>query len=642
MQGWLTLLILVSALTCSFVLQATELPVKSFSRLPQFSNPELSPNGSRVAFVQNVDEAGLAVLTAFDLSTGKSNYLVQSDNEKVKINWFEWANEQTLLVSVRYAAQRYGTDTTETRLVAIDANGTMEDPRVLIKPRPGGLRDDHISQFQDNVIDFLPKDPEHILIAVDLDIQNMPSVYKLNVNNGKKKRIEKGKRMIRDWMTDQQHRLRLGYVTEYKTGEKSILVRQDEDSDFERMFEYNTLTDQPVYPVGFDLDPNILYFKQYKDDKLALFKLDLTTKEQELVFADPDFDVDGGLIYSSKSGEVIGINHANTDTGRIYWDKNREKLLRSLNKVLPDTDNYLTAFSQDENIYLLYSENDYLPGVYYLGNRKEGSLSILFETYPELVPEVLTEHDYISYKARDGVEIKGYLTIPKTGEAPFPTIIHPHGGPYARDSTGFDYWTSFFANRGYAVLRPNFRGSKGYGYAFKQSQMKRWGLEMQDDLEDGLNWMVEKGYADASKVCIVGGSYGGYAALMGVAKTPDVYKCAISFAGVTNLKTLVSDSRDYVNTKMVKNQIGDDRGDLADRSPYYNVEAIKSPILLIHGEKDRVVDVKHSRMMANELDDEDKAFEYIELENGDHYLSIQRNRHITFAAMDKFLRQHLK
>ncbi len=254
----------------------------------------------------------------------------------------------------------------------------------------------------------------------------------------------------------------------------------------------------------------------------------------------------------------------------------------------------------------------------------------------------MSEHKRISYKARDGIEITGYLTLPKTGEAPYPTIIHPHGGPGARDVDGFDYWTSFFAHRGYAVLRPNFRGSTGYGYEFSQSQMGGWGMAMQDDLEDGLNWLVEDGIANNDKVCIVGASYGGYAARMGIAKTPDLYKCAVSFSGVSSLKQLVSDSRKYVNSKWVKNQIGSDSDDLKMRSPYYQVENIKTPILVIHGEDDRVVDVKQSRMFADELEDEDKSFEYIELENGDHYLSIQRNRHAAFEAIDEFLKKHLQ
>jgi dipeptidyl aminopeptidase/acylaminoacyl peptidase len=220
--------------------------------------------------------------------------------------------------------------------------------------------------------------------------------------------------------------------------------------------------------------------------------------------------------------------------------------------------------------------------------------------------------------------------------------LHPHGGPGARESDGFDYWTSFFANKGYAVFRPNFRGSTGYGYEFAQSQMKGWGLTMQDDLTDAANWLVDQKIAKPDNMCIVGASYGGYAAAMAAVKTPDLFKCAISFAGVTNLKKLVSRSRGYTNSKFVKNQIGDDSDDLEARSPYYQAENVKIPMLFLHGADDRVVNVEQSRMMVDELQDLDKPVEYIELENGDHYLSIQRNRHTTFKAMETFLKTHLK
>lgn len=643
MQGWIRWIafLVVSVSNLSF---ATEpFPVEHFSRLPEFTRPQLSPKGTMVGFVQNLSESGIAVLTSLNLTTGEMLYLVQSDNKEVKINWFEWINEQTLVISVRYASSRYGTDTVETRLIAVDAKKDRDESRLLIKPRNAGIRDQHFSQFQDNVIDFLPDDPEHILIAVDLDRANQPSVYKLNVATGRKSRLERGKRQIRNWITDQQGRVRVGTTLDYKSGEASTLVRGiGEDDDWQRHFEYNALTDPAIHPVGFDLDPNILYFKKYNGDKRALFKIDLRTNQQELVFEDPDFDVDGRLLYSKKTRGVIGLTHTNSPTGKIYWDAERERLQRSFDAALPDTDNYLIDFSQDENIYILYTENDFTPGAYYLGNRQEGQLSFMFEQYPELQPDNLSAHELVTYKARDGIEIQGYLSIPKGTSGPLPFILHPHGGPGARDVSGFDYWTTYFTSRGYGVFRPNFRGSTGYGYEFSQSQMKGWGLEMQDDLEDAANWLVDTKVAQQGKICIVGASYGGYAAMMGIAKTPDLYKCAVSFAGVSNLKKLVQDSRKYTNTKFVKNQIGDDYDDLENRSPYYQVNNIKTPILIVHGEDDRVVNVNQSQMMVEELEDEDKLVEYLELENGDHYLSIQQNRHAFFKAMDVFLQKHLK
>jgi dipeptidyl aminopeptidase/acylaminoacyl peptidase len=442
-------------------------------------------------------------------------------------------------------------------------------------------------------------------------------------------------------MADRQGNLRLGSALNYKTGEASIRYRVGNDESWLKMFEYNAFEEPGISPLGFAKDSNILYYSAYRNDKKALFKINLVSQETSLVFADNEYDVDGSLIYSKKSNDVIGIRHANSKNGRVYWDESVKKFQNSLNKALPDGNVYLTDFSKDENIYLLYTENDFTPGVYYLGNRKDKSITLLFEQYPVLYPELLSEHKLTSYTARDGTEIEGYLTLPLNAKGPVPTILHPHGGPGAREYAGFDYWTSFFSNRGYAVFRPNFRGSTGYGYKFAQSQIKGWGLTMQDDLTDAAKWLETEGIAESGNICIVGASYGGYAAAMAAVKTPDTFKCAISFAGVTNLARLVRDSYAFTNTKFVQKQIGTSSSDLKARSPYYHAKKIKIPMLLIHGEKDLVVDVKQSRMMVEELEDYDKSVEYIELENGDHYLSLQRNRHIAFRAMDAFLKKHL-
>ena len=641
MNGIIRLSVVVIFMFLCFGVLAKELPVESFSQLPSYIRPNLSPSGNKIAFIRNYQSPEIALLTTVDLLTGKKQHIIKSDNEERKIRWFTWVNEKTLLVSIVFAAKRYQTDTTETRLLAIDIDADVPVQRQVVRTKRGMYDDGHVSQFQDSVVSFLPDDPEHVLIELDLDIANLPSVYKINVNTGRKSRITRGKMSVRSWMADRQGNLRLGEALNYKTGEAAIRVRIGDDNKWHKMFEFNALEAPGITPLGFAKDPNILYYNAYQNDKKALFKIHLLSKETTLVFSDDNYDVDGSLIYSKKTNDVIGIYHSNSDDGRIYWDESIIDFQTSLNKALPDSDVYLVDFSRDENIYLIYTENDYTPGVYYIGNRKDKSVTPVFEQYPALVPEVLTEHTFVTYTARDGTELEGYLTLPLNVVGPVPTILHPHGGPGARESDGFDYWTSFFANRGYAVFRPNFRGSTGYGYEFAQSQMKGWGLTMQDDLTDAANWLVDQKIAKPDAMCIVGASYGGYAAAMAAVKTPELFQCAVSFAGVTNLKQLVTRSRRYTNNKFVKNQIGDDSDDLKARSPYYQAQKVKIPMLFLHGEDDRVVDVEQSRMMVEELQDLDKLVEYSEFENGDHYLSIQRNRHAAFKAMDAFLNKHL-
>ena len=270
----------------------------------------------------------------------------------------------------------------------------------------------------------------------------------------------------------------------YTSAVRKINVRNADSKNWYTLFEHNFETDEGEEPWGFDLDPDVLYFTRYKNDFLALFKIQLSSGKETLVFEDSERDVDGGLIYSPEDGSVIGIYHSNSPTGRIYWDQRFNRIQRGLDQILPDYDNYLVDFSDDLNIYLMYSESDVSPGVYYMADRKSGQMGVLFEQYPEIDTKALSSHELVSYTARDGMAIEGYLTTPKEGKGPFPLILHPHGGPGARDVDGFDYWTAFFNSRGYAVFRPNFRGSSGYGYTFSQSQMKGWGLKMQDDLTD--------------------------------------------------------------------------------------------------------------------------------------------------------------
>jgi len=270
------------------------------------------------------------------------------------------------------------------------------------------------------------------------------------------------------------------------------------------------------------------------------------------------------------------------------------------------------------------------------------SLKIIAYKYSKLAPDLLSKKEKVSYKARDGLAIEGYLTLPKGDKTEnLPTIIFPHGGPISYDGSGFDYWTQYFANKGYAVFQMNFRGSSGYGHDFMKQGIASWGQAMQDDVEDGTRWLINEGIADKGKVCIIGASYGGYAALMGGVKTPDLYQCIVSFAGVSDVEQLVKSHRRYTNYDIVKKQIGSDYDKLWDASPLKHAKKITKPVLLIHGSKDRVVDHDHSEDMYSKLKRKKKTVKYIELEGADHYLSNNGHRLETFNAIDQFLDKYL-
>lgn len=625
---------------------ATMPSLADFSRIPAHQSVSISPTGKQLVYIQNYpapNNAGL--LTTYDLTTGVFKRILYSDNVKTKIKWVNWANDDILLVSAIFEVKEGSTLYYQTRMFSVDTRQEEIELRRILRVNSGTRfgAGQHVSQFQDSVVDFMPNDPDHILMEVDLDVPYQPSVYKINVRTMKKKRIEKGKKRIRGWLSDQQNVARIGTAQNYDTGEIIIYERKGEDEDYRELFSYMAFDDKPIRAVGFALDPNILYFTKYKGDKRALYKMDLTSLNTELVLAHKNYDVSGRLIYSKQSNDVIGVHDTHSPFGRYYFDESDYKLLKGLDKVFPDTNNFIVDTTNNGQQYIVYREADGIPGSYYLGNRDAQTIIHLFSDYPELENIDLPQHQSIRYTTRDGIKIQAYLTLPLSGQAPYPTIMHPHGGPGARDYDGFDPWVAYMVNRGYAVIRPNFRGSTGFGYEFAQAQMGRWGLEMQDDLADAAHYLVEQGIADKSKFCIFGASYGGYAALMAAVKTPDLFTCAVSFAGVSDLVDKARHSRKFLGGELSsERQFGDDTDDLEARSPLYSVGKIKIPILLMHGKQDRSVPVAQSRDMAEELEDASKDFEYIEFETGDHHLSIQENRTLFFEELDRFLTQHLQ
>jgi dipeptidyl aminopeptidase/acylaminoacyl peptidase len=288
------------------------------------------------------------------------------------------------------------------------------------------------------------------------------------------------------------------------------------------------------------------------------------------------------------------------------------------------------------------------PPHYHLFDERDGRMVLLGKAYPDLESADLAVPKPVVITARDGKELHGLLTVPKDrGPQSLPLILFPLGGPalHARDS--FNYWTQWFASRGWAVLETNFRGTAGYGDDFLRAGFQRWGLEMQDDLTDAAQWAVQSGIANANRICIVGADYGGYAALMGTVKTPDLYRCAVSLGGVTDLLELVADSRWYINKKQVlESKIGswwNDRDRLKDTSPLYRASDIHTPILLLHGAMDRVVPISHSRTMAEALKESNHAsVRYVELPLGDHALSLEQDRLEVFTELQQFLTKHLE
>ena len=554
----------------------------------------------------------------------------------------ERANEEIVLAGVEVKTNRNGTRYQETRLFKFYVDGKTQSKSVYSGRIFKISRRKWKPLYQDNVIDWLPDDLDHVLVQMNIHERRYPSVFKLNVIDGSVQSIKKSTRQIQSWMTDQQHIVRLGYSFDDKYTTQKIWIKNIKEDDWEVVWEFDVDSITSVYPKGFSLDGNILYFTKYRNDKLALFTKNLKTKVETLVYEDTKYDINGALIYSPKTHDVVGFYHAELPTGRYYLDKDYQKEQNSIDSILKDTTNVIVSTSENLDTYILYSDSSDKPGTYYLGQKKKNSLSKLFSTFPELENRQNVGSKLVIYKARDGLDIEAYLSMPKNQNQPIATVIFPHGGPGARDYIDFDQWTEFLVNRGYAVLRPNFRGSEGYGFEFSEAQKSSWGMAMQDDITDSVKWLVDNKITDPKNVCIFGASYGGYAALMGAVKTPDLFKCAISFAGVTDLVALRNTYRRTSIYQKAKRRFGSDETVMTHNSPRYRTADIKIPILLLHGEVDKVVDVEHSQWMAENLKRDKKEFKYVELPDGSHHMSIQSNRTTVFKEIEIFLAEHLE
>ena len=616
------------------------LPIEAFASLPQLSSVRLSPNGDDVAMVlklDNPENPGSAV-SVFNIKTQQSQLVSYAEPGSFSYNWIRWANDRYLLASIRFPGVRSGTPTTETRLLRIDVQ-TLETNNVL--PMAFLRKQTRVPQLQDQIVDLLPEEKDHILIAAKIDSGNKLQLLKVNLDSGRVKRIERGKADYLRYMTDRQHRVRI--ATRLRDTTYEVLYRETEKDDWRPRWEFEAFSEDQIWPLGFGNDPDTLYVRAYHEGRMAVFKMQLSDPDEarELVYSHPSYDVRGSLIYSQLRDRIVGLRYQ-SNSGYVFWDDEYQTLQNRINSALPDTSNIIYDLSDDERQYIVLGSSNTDAGSYYVGDRDTNQLLRLARRYPSLPAEQMARATSISYEARDGLEIEGFLTVPAgDGEGPYPSVIFPHGGPISFDDDSFDYWTQYFASRGFAVLQMNFRGSAGRGFEFTTSGLQNWGLEMQDDVEDGTRWMIESGVADPDRICVVGASYGGYVALMEAVRNSGLYQCAVSFAGVSDLPYLVTTSRRFTNFDIVKEQIGTNTRSLRERSPLFRVEEIDIPVLLAHGTDDRSVRVQHSQKMHKALRKEGADVTYVEFEDGDHYLSTEEHRVQFFKAMDEFLRSHL-
>ena len=424
------------------------------------------------------------------------------------------------------------------------------------------------------------------------------------------------------------------------------LTVRDADGDKWRSSDAYTGLNSDAQIRGFTANPSEMIVADYQgNDTLGLYIYNLQDKKiTRTLFQNDTYDA-GSVLLSHDGAEVIGATYVG-ETTQVELFEGHATALTSLRTNYPQhTVDYIDQSTDGTQIIVKIS-NAYDPGLFLLYDAKNKKLQSLGALYPDLAVKDLGEVVSVKYAARDKSVIPAFITLPtairdSSQIKNLPFIVLPHGGPYGRDEKRFDYFAQFFASRGFGVLQMNFRGSDGYGRAFEESGRKNW-VVMQEDVEDGARWLIERGYADPERMCIAGWSYGGYAALMGALKDPELYRCAISMAGVTDLQDMIRDIKQYRFGKMssknfvLKGFKG--RDDIKANSPVKLASELKVPLFLAHGTADQRVQIDQFRRMKRALRSVDTPVAYMEFADEDHFLSVEKNRIAFFKGLDAFLR----
>ena len=491
-------------------------------------------------------------------------------------------------------------------------------------------------------------EPDAMYIGLNDRDKAWHDLYKVKLSTGERTLIRQNTERITGWVFDLKDQLKLA-TRAAENGDTEVL--RVDDKGFTKVYSCNVF--ESCGPVQYHKDGQRVYLETNKGAGIDLTRLELfnpTTGKEELVESDPLNRVDfGAANFSEVSDELIATTY-NDERVRIYWkDKSFEADYKLLQKKLPGREISFSDSTKDERLFLISAFSDTEPGERYLFDRQTKKLTLQYRVREKLPRASLAPMQAVRYKSSDGLEIPAYLTLPKGVESKnLPAIVVPHGGPWGRDSWGYNGFAQFLANRGYAVLMPNFRASTGYGKKFLDAGNKEWGQKMQDDVTWGAKYLISEGIADPKRVGIMGGSYGGYATLAGVTFTPDVYAAGVSIVGPSNLITLLESIPPYWESirKVFYERMGDPntpegKAQLLRQSPLTSADKIKTPLLVVQGANDPRVNKRESDQIVIALRDRGFPVEYIVAPDEGHGFARPVNNMAMFATAEKFLAKHL-
>lgn len=606
-----------------------------FGQLPAVYDADLSPDGKQIAILQN--HQGRTVVNILELAALEAKRQQKSRvfgmQEGVKPLYVKWVGNRHVVVSTQQTEVKRNVPYVSGHLHSIDVK-TM-DARVVL----GGYQ-----QFSNEVLDWLEDDPDHILMQFpDIgESVDTPSVWKVQIRNGTQALVRRYKKGVSDWITDNVGEPRVGLAWKDRGRRLEWEIKHPETGKWESSETYPELDPDNMDVLAITDGGKNLIVRAYRDaDTLGLHRYDLVTRTfVETLYQNDDYDV-GAVILSKDGNDVVGAHYTgDTDQTVIFGEYGS-----TMGEALAAFSDYEVRFidqSDDGEQVLIQVSGPSQPGGLFLFKRGGERVNIIANR-SELMNVQMGKVVSLNYPARDGETIPAYLTGPAGfgGELKnLPFIILPHGGPYARDAKQFDWLAQMFASQGYAVLQMNFRGSDGYGRAFANAGRDDW-VVMQTDVEDGMRWLVDRGYADPDKSCIAGWSYGGYAALMGAANHPDLYRCAIAIAALSDIPEAMSDARKYIRgAARAERTFGALRKDgelMRANNPVDRAKDITIPVFMAHGTLDTSVEFDQFKAMKRQLERAGVAGTYMRFKNEDHYMSNQANRQAMLEGIEAFL-----
>lgn len=590
------------------VISAAPIPTEEFFRNPELSSLAMSPDGKFIAATRLID--GHKKLVVIDVLNKTST--VVAGSATYDIGPGSWINSHRLLYSV-YEAEAGVGEQTGGGLFLVDRDGSNPHTIEAVARKQDRMARTRPLQFFSRVPQ---QDSNDILVAGFERNAKQVDIYRYNTMSGKKTLLTfDAPDQAADWVFDRAGVPRVATsVVDFVT---TVYYRDGEGKPWRKLISHG-IEDKGIFtPVAFDYDNKTMYVLARADggDKEALFKYDFEKNQVDPtpLLADPDVDIAASaLVFSRKQQKLVGAR-IEADRLRIRWfDSNLRNLQASIDAALPGKTNIIfNAESTETGMMLVRSYSDRDPGTYYLYDDAKKDLQFLLSPMAWIDPDHMAEYRPIRYKARDGLDIPAYLTIPNGSNGKnLPLVVYVHGGPNVHgESWGWHPDTQFLASRGFAVLQPEYRGTTGYGWKHLRSSWKQWGLAMQDDITDGVNYLVSQGIVDKKRVCIAGASYGGYAVMMGLVKDPELYQCGINFVGVTDIMLKFSVTwSDYAGSDWAKYgmpiMVGDpvkDAEQFKQTSPLLNAEKITKPVLMAYGGKDRRVPMVHGEKMRDAL-----------------------------------------